>query len=149
MIASMEILETPPSIGVAMQELRRRQHEFLLLLPDSVREPLLPAFSVTPSADEDPLVELALRERVDTLLTESEPLTAYMGRVRRNRLASALAGFVERRWSELAGDAANGMEAEVAAAREALDPAVASPSAEGYAMLARVVPLIAWADRLD
>lgn len=144
-------METPraqPFIDAAMHELRRRQHEVLLLLPDHVRDPLLPAGSLPPSPDEGPLVERALRERVDTLLTGSEVLTPYLERLRRDRLTAALARFVDRRWSELAGDAATAMEAEVAAANEALDPTVSATTPEEWAALARVVPLIAWADQL-
>jgi len=144
----METSETAPFVDAAMHELRRRQHEFLDLLPENVRDPLLPACSVVPSPDEGPLVERALRERVEALLAGSEPLGAYMERVRRDRLASALADFVGRRWLEVAGEAATAMEAEVEAAKEALDPAVATTTPEEWTALARVVPLIAWADQL-
>jgi hypothetical protein len=144
----METSETQPFIDAEMQALRRRQRELFHLLPADVREPLLPAVSVALPPDECLLIERALRERVDALLAESKLLDAYLERVRRHRFASAVGDFVEGRWLELAGDAATAMEHEVNAAKEVSHSTVVSATDEEWKALARIVPLMAWADAL-
>ena len=139
-----------PFADYALSEMRRTQSELLLILPDDVRETLLPDIDdqITPPAGEYIIVERALRERVEDLIGAHPHLAEYLERARRHRFATAIVETVEARYRELAGDTPMAMDLELEEAKTRSDPTVAYPSYEEQTAVARIVPMIAWADFL-
>ena len=129
--------------------MRREQREVLAVIPPRYRDPLEPAGGGEQEIpdDEARVLERALRERAAELLA-GVALADYFVRARRHRFASALHGFVSARHRDLAGDAAEAMEDELELARQGRDASVDNPSYEELMLLARVVPLLAWSERL-
>ena len=127
---------------------RARQRQLLAVLDDDVREPLLPFVEGRPAAGGAGLQERALRERVERIIEENPTLSGFLARSRRTRFARIRRDVIESRYLELAGDAPAGMDEELASAVAEIDPEVGQPSVEEGALLARIVPLMAWADHL-
>jgi hypothetical protein len=136
--------------GPRLTELRRQQAELLAIIPDDVRDPLMPDIGGTWKAPRRPRVtEAALRERVADLVASEERLGAYLDRARRHLFATAITDMIGVHYHELAADAPAAMDDELARAKVDLDPTVATPSWEETTDVARIVPLIAWADHLQ
>jgi len=140
-----------PFVDLEMSDLRRRQAELLMILPEDVRESLLPAIEseLGPPPDRCALVERALRERVESVIAGNELLRAYLDRVRRHCFASAVIATIDERYRELAGDAPPAMDDQLSEAKGELDPSVTYPAYEEQMAVARIVPLIGWADFLQ
>jgi hypothetical protein len=138
-----------PFGDVDLVQLRREQREVLTVIPPRYRDPLEPAGGGEADLAEldARVLERALRERVAELLTGAE-LADYLARARRHRFASALEEFVSARHRDLAGDAAEAMEDELERARQGRDATVENPSYEELMLVARIVPLLVWSDRL-
>jgi hypothetical protein len=136
--------------GPRLAELRRQQAELLAVIPPDIREPLMPDVTGNWKAPDQPVVtEMALRERVADLVSTDERLGSYLERARRHVLATAIVDMIGAHYNELAADAPMAMDEELGRARTELDPAVPSPSYEEMTDIAKLVPLIAWADHLQ
>ena len=128
---------------------RFQQRLLFSILPESMREPLLPDINrsrPTPPPAECAVIERALRNRADELLAQEADLAAYVDRCRRHRYAGIISRLVSDRYIELAADAPEAMSLEQSLAKKALDPEVETPSYETGMLLARLVPLLGWAD---
>jgi hypothetical protein len=141
---------TDPTIE-ALGAQRERQRRLLALVPDHIREVLVPAIDLMkplPSGVERELQERDLRARVDALIGEEQLLSDYLARARRHHAARTISTIVSQRFTELAADGPEAMDLEGARAKTELDRGVESPTYEEGMLLARMVPLLAWADHL-
>jgi len=137
-------------VDEALLDLRRRHGEILAVIPPDVRDPSLPC--VDPGLDshvaDARLLERALRERAEALIASEALLSTYLDRARRHAFASAIASTIVTRYRELAGDAPAGMDMELKEAEGLLDATVTLPDYAESMVIARLLPLIAWADHL-
>ncbi|HUZ10322.1 MAG TPA: hypothetical protein VMU76_09160 [Acidimicrobiales bacterium] len=130
----------------ALLSMRARQRELMEVLAEDVRDPLMPYVEGTPPLSTPVACERALRERVERVIEEHGELRTYLERSRRSRFAELRRTVIEGHYSELAGDAPAGMDEELSFAVSEIDDTVAQPTYEEIALLARIVPLMAWAD---
>jgi hypothetical protein len=130
---------------------RARQRRVMALVPDPIREMLMPAIDPArpvASGVERELQERDLRRRVDDLIVEEAQLSDYLARARRHHAARTISTFVAQRYTELAADGPEAMDLERVRAMADLDAGADSPTYEEGILLARMIPLLAWADHL-
>lgn len=138
------IATAPPVVADDLVAARARQAHLLELLPLDTIDQLRAYHAHRVVADAPPYAEIALRERIDELLTDPV-LAAYVDRCRRDRNAAAREAVIDANYSELAGDAAIAMDDELARCGKERDTTIASPSEEEWQALARLVPLLCMA----
>ncbi len=137
---------TSPFDDDTLRELRSRQRTVLAFIPDDVSSPFMPSTRGRPS-EQDPLaVERALRERIEALISENPDLNSYLNRCRKNYFAELRQSVIERSYRELAGDAPAGMDEELDVVTGDIDQSVRTPTYEESSLLARLLPLMGYAD---